>query len=793
MARKPTHEELEKKVKVLEKETIELKRAGAALRQSEERYRTVFDSIEEGYFEVDISGNFTFFNDSLCRMLGYSREELLGMNNRDYMPPVSSKEIYDLFNQIYTTGNPVKKAVYEIMGKDGSRGFHELSASLMKDQAGQPIGFRGITHDIIDLKKAWDALGESEERYRDIFNNSTDFVYTLDLEGNFTDVNRAAERLTGYTRDELLKMNYRDYTSPAANGEIFNAFHKVFETGKPLQDFLLELKVKDGIMKYFETSVGLLRKGGEIVGFQGSSRDITDRVNAERALRRSEAKYRMILESIEDGYYEVDLKGNLTFFNDALYRIYGYSRDELMRMNIRDLTDPKTSQKGYEVFNAVFATGNPSRGFEWKTLRKDGTEGHLSASVSLMRDTEGQPIGFRGIIRDITESRQLQSKLQQARKMEAIATLAGGIAHQFNNALTPIIGNIDLLEMDHRKDDTMMESLKDMKASGRRMAHLTSQLLAYARGGKYNVQSLSLTGFVTDTIPLIEHTLNPDVRVETDLPRDVSAVKADPNQMQMVLSALIANSNEAMEGPGRIRISTKNMELDQAFVKDHPGLKPGPYVRLSIKDDGKGMDEETKEHLFEPFFTTHFIGRGLGMPAAYGIVTNHGGTISVDSELGKGTTISIYLPALEAREAVEEEVVERIVSAPAFDLLTSEGTVLIIEDEEPLVKLFRQMLEMLGYRVLLARTGEEAVEIAKTFDGRIDLALLDIKLPDMSGNQVYPLIMEARPNLKAVVCSGYSIDGPAQEILDAGAQGFIQKPFFISTLAEKLKEVLEGR
>jgi len=294
---------------------------------------------------------------------------------------------------------------------------------------------------------------------------------------------------------------------------------------------------------------------------------------------------------------------------------------------------------------------------------------------------------------------------------------------------------------------------------------------------------------VIDTIPLIEHTLNPDVRVETDLPPDVFAVKADPNQMQMGLSAIVANSNEAIEPPGRIRISLRNIDLDQGSIEDHPGLKPGPHVCLSIEDDGKGMDEETRERIFEPFFTTHFMGRGLGMASVYGMISNHDGSISVDSEPGKGTVVKIYLPALEAKEAVEE----RIVSAPAIDLPTGEGTVLVIEDEEPLLKMNRQILERFGYRVLEARNGKEAVELAKTFDGQIDLALLDIKLPDMSGNQIYPLIMEARPNLKVVVCSGYSIDGPAREILGAGAQAFIQKPFLISTLAEKLKEVLGGK
>jgi len=392
MGKKPTYEELEQRIEELEKETSELKRAEEALLRSEKRYRTVLDSIGEAYFEVDLSGNFTFYNDSLCRMLGYRREELLGMNNRDYMAPGSHKEIYEFFNQIYRTGKPGKKAVYEIMGKDGSRGFHELSASLIRDQAGQPIGFRGIA-------------------------------------------------------------------------------------------------------------------------------------------------------------------------------------------------------------------------------------------------------------RDITEFIKLQSQLQQARKMEAIATLAGGIAHQFNNALTPIIGNIGLLEMDYRENEELMRYLKDMKSAGRRMADLTSQLLAYARGGKYSAVILSLGDVVQQTLPLMEHTLNPGVRVETDFPQEVWDVKADSTQMQMVVSAIIANANEAIDGPGRIRISAANVELDPAFTVNYPGIETGPYVRLCIEDNGRGMNEETRNRIFEPFFTTHFMGRGLGMPAAYGIVANHKGIITVDSALGKGTQVCVYIPA----------------------------------------------------------------------------------------------------------------------------------------------------
>ena len=404
-------------------------------------------------------------------------------------------------------------------------------------------------------------------------------------------------------------------------------------------------------------------------------------------------------------------------------------------------------------------------------------------------DETGTPVRLFGTNQDITETRRLQAQVQESQKIEAIVTLAGGIAHNFNNALTPIIGNIDLLEMAHGQDESTMGSLKDMKTSGLRMAHLTSQLLAYAEGGKYNPHVLSLCDFVEDTLPLIQHTLDPAVRVETDLPLDVKDVEADSTQMQMVLSAIMGNSNEAMEGPGRIRISTRNLDLDQELIKDYPGLKPGPHVCLSIEDDGKGMDEETRRKIFDPFFTTYFMGRGLGMASVYGIIRNHDGAITVDSEPGKGTVVRIYLPAISADS---KEQGAKAVKQPEVEIAMGEGTILVIEDEEDVMKLIRQVLERLGYRLLQAETGKKAIRLAKTFDGQIDLAILDIKLPDMTGNKVYPLIMEARPDLKVIVCSGYALEGPPQQILDAGAEGFIQKPFSIAAFADKLKEVLEG-
>ena len=390
---------------------------------------------------------------------------------------------------------------------------------------------------------------------------------------------------------------------------------------------------------------------------------------------------------------------------------------------------------------------------------------------------------------------ELERKVQELEKqgekfkIAAIATLAGGIAHEFNNALMGILGNIELLKMDLPEDERRDKYFKAMKSASHRMSRLTDQLLAYAQGGKYQPKDLKLDDFVIQTLPILKHDLNSAIRVETHFSKDIPHIKADYTQMQMVLSAILANSNEAIEDEGFIRITAENKDLDEAFTKHHPGLKPGPYVCLTVEDDGKGMDEETTSRIFEPFFTTKFHGRGMGMPAVYGIVKNHDGWIYVDSELGKGTTVRIYLPAISAgsREGA------KAVTQPEVELGIGEGTILVIEDEEVVIEVTQTMLERLGYRVMVARTGKAAVHIAETFDGQIDLALLDIKLPDMEGGKVYPLIMKARPDLKVIVFSGFAIEGPAREILDAGAQDFIQKPFSLATLSEKVKEVLEGQ
>ncbi len=388
---------------------------------------------------------------------------------------------------------------------------------------------------------------------------------------------------------------------------------------------------------------------------------------------------------------------------------------------------------------------------------------------------------------NITKQKQLQTQLQQAKKMDAISTLAGGIAHQFNNILSGITGNTELLQMEYADNNKIKEYSERLFALTRRMTRLTSQLLAYARGGKYQERQLSISELVEETLPLIKHSMNQSVKVVINLEKDIPIIKADATQLQMVFFAVMSNASEAIEESGSIRVTVQKKDVDDKYTMQHPGLKVGQYAQLTVEDDGKGLDRETKERIFEPFYSTKLQGRGLGMAASYGIIINHGGWIEIDSEPGKGAVVSIYLPI----SAKTEEVVLREEKEPA-EIAQGEGTILVIDDDDEVLDVSRLALEHLGYNVLTANTGMDAISIVETVGEDIDLAILDIGLPDIMGDKVCQRIQKLQPNIKVLVSTGYMVEDITDD-MKIKAQGFIQKPFSMSKMAIKLKEMIGGK
>lgn len=517
----------------------------------------------------------------------------------------------------------------------------------------------------------------------------------------------------------------------------------------------------------------LLRRLNDLLSEEKSGSGERERLIGE--LLRSEKRYHALFQYYPIGTVVVDEEGKITEYNLARERS-GTRLPRIGDVMYRDYAGKHHVDMHQELMG-VIRTG----------VAKEFSDLEYGDRV-LQIQISPFPGGAMIISMDVTESRRsqaererLEAQLEMARKMEAIANLAGGIAHRFNNALAVLSAHVDLMKLNRSKDPSISGHAEPMEDAIRRMTQLTGQLLAYARGGKYQPKTMSLGSFISETLPLVKHAVRPDVLITAELPAETWPVKADFTQMQMVLSALLGNASDAIDGKGVIRISTMNRQMGKHDLVGYSGLAPGPYVVLTIQDTGRGMDEETRRHIFEPFFTTKSQGRGLGMAAVYGIVKNHEGWTQVDSESGKGTSVHILLPATKTAPREKEQ---------ESSFTAGTGTILLVEDDELVMDATKGMLEMLGYRVLGARTGAQALEVARDPKGDMDLVLLDIQLPDMHGRDIYPRLMEARPGLKVIVCSGYSIEGPAQEILNAGAEDFLQKPFSLASLSKILRQTL---
>jgi two-component system, cell cycle sensor histidine kinase and response regulator CckA len=504
----------------------------------------------------------------------------------------------------------------------------------------------------------------------------------------------------------------------------------------------------------------------------------------QEELEEARDRYSHLYDFAPVGYLTINAEGLVEGANLTFATLIGTERSAVVGKPFSRFIQREDQDVYYLKLQRLLGSGG-LQSFKLRLTKNDGSDFFTSLECMLFRENDNDPKQIRIVVSDITEQKELEWRLRQAQKMESIAKLAGGIAHQFNNALFVVTATTDLLEMQVPSDEMTSEYFDSIKKSTARMTKLTRQLLAYARGGKYEVKDISLSILVRNSLPLLQHTLDPSIHVESNLPGDILKTKGDLTQLVMVLSILLFNAAEAFESEGLIKIICRNELIMKEDTKAFPGLVPGPYVSLTVEDNGRGMDEETKGRAFEPFFTTKFVGRGLGLAAAYGIVKNHGGWISIESQPGRGSSVCVYLPAVR-------EIKEKRVQRGHKESLEGTGTILLIEDEVAVIETLRKLLELLGYTVLEAKTGNEAIRLARAYEGDIDLAILDVFLPDMNGNKVYPLLKEFRPDLKVLVCSGYSVEGPAQEILNAGAQGYVQKPVSIEELSKKLKTLLRA-
>ncbi len=508
-------------------------------------------------------------------------------------------------------------------------------------------------------------------------------------------------------------------------------------------------------------------------------------------LEESTRGYQTLLESSSDAIVMLDEERNIVSCNQSFLDLFGYEQSEVDGKSIRIIhqSDESFQSFGKHAYPAIAKTGTYRA--EWEFARKDRTLRPVETVTSVIKSSDGVSRGYVAIIRDISDRKKaeqkrakLEAQLRHAQKMESIGTLAGGIAHNFNNLLMTIQGNTSLMLLDNDAPHPHYERLNCIKRSVESGARLTSELLGYARKGKYEVLPLDLNQLIKGAIETFGSTRK-DIRIDTDLSVDLYRIEADYGQIEQVVWNLFVNAADAMPNGGDLFLTTKNVSHTDMVNKPYTP-KPRAYVQLKIQDTGVGMDEKTMERIFEPFFTTKGLerGTGLGLSSVYGIVKGHGGYIDVESKKGSGATFVIYLPASEkAAKKVKEE---------RGELMKGNASVLLVDDEEMVLDVGKKMLEKLGYDVLSAKTAQESLGIFEKKGDEIDLVILDMIMPEMSGGQIYDQMKAANPTVKVLLSSGYSIDGQATEILERGCNGFIQKPFNLKELSVKIGEVLNS-
>ncbi|HQT95022.1 MAG TPA: PAS domain S-box protein [Thermoanaerobaculaceae bacterium] len=619
------------------------------------------------------------------------------------------------------------------------------------------------------------ALRDSEARYRTLFDSTDDAILVL-KDGQFVDCNVRTLEVFECSREQIIDHSPSEFSpdvqrdgslsAPSAQARIQAAL------AGEAQSFDWLHCHQDRSPFDAEVSLKAIELNGKMF-LQAIVRDITERKRAEEAVRESEERYRTILQTIPEGYYEVDIRGALTFCNDSLTALLGYPRAELIGLSNRAVMDEATAARVYETFNRVYRTGEPARALDWELIRKDGTRIVVETSVSLLRDEENRPVGFRGLLRDVSERTKVEEQLRQAQKMEAIGSLAGGVAHDFNNLLQVLLSQAELLRI-HADDPEQVKALG--LELGQQISHgasLTRQLLLFSRRETARPEPLDLNDAVTSATRILRRLVRANIVLEVELAPEALPIEADHGQLEQVLMNLAVNAADAMPEGGTLTIRS--------------GALDGERVSVTIEDTGTGIPEVIRERIFEPFFTTKGAGKGtgLGLSVAHGIVTRHGGTIDVESKVGRGTTFRVILP----RGGSGDIAGARRPPGEAAEFPEGHGEwILVVEDEDAAREALRDILRTLGYEVIAAASGEEAGALPA--EQPFDVLLTDLMLPGISGPQLAVGLQARWPSLRVILMSGYTEDEAVRRGINEGNVRFLQKPFGMAALAHEIRAAL---
>ncbi|MFH2218503.1 MAG: ATP-binding protein [Pseudomonadota bacterium] len=509
---------------------------------------------------------------------------------------------------------------------------------------------------------------------------------------------------------------------------------------------------------------------------------LTNRKQVEEALRESEQKYRILFENLYDVYYRTDGKGFITLLSPFVKRCFGYTPDEAIGQNMKKYY---VNPHEREEFLSLLIKDGYVDNFEAQLRRKDNSAIWISTNAKLLKDGEGNFIGVEGIARDVTDRKELEEQIHQSQKMESIGTLAGGIAHDFNNILSVILGNTEIAMDDVPEWNPARLNLEEIKTASFHAKDVVRQLLSFARKTKMGKKPIHSAPVVRESLKLLRASIPASIEIRQNIERDVDPILADPTQINQLLMNLCTNAFHAMPAGGILEITLKNAIFDGETAEQYHDLKPDRYVNLTVRDNGQGIPQENIKHIFDPYFTTKEIGRGTGMglSVVHGIVESHNGKLYVESKLGKGTMFNLFFPVVE-KEAVEETETDE-------KLPTGDKRILFIDDEEAIVKLGRQILERLGYQVETKTNPLEALELFRLRPDQFDLVITDMTMPHLSGDKLAARLIQIRPDIPVILCTGFSEKIDEKKAKEMGAADYIEKPIDKRNFAFKIRKVLD--
>jgi two-component system, cell cycle sensor histidine kinase and response regulator CckA len=757
---------------------------GRSASMPEKGYRAVFDNSSDAILVLGTDREIISCNKAFRDLMGYAETQIIGKSIRLIHPSEESFNAYGRKAYPIVDKENTFRTDWNFARRDGTVFPAETVTSAIRDEFGKIVNYVAIIRDMSERRAAERALRESEERYRIAIEHSNEGVAIVDASVHLY-VNRKLGEMFGYDDSRQLVGKPIGLLVHDEDRERIASYVKERQNhGYAPSQYEFKGVKKDGTVIYIEASTATITYHGE----QDSltfMRDVTKRRLAESALRESEEKYRLLIENATEAIFIIQ-DGVIKFPNPRTERMSGYSAGELETIPFINHIHEDDKPLVLDHYRRKMRKEESASAYSLRMVAKNGSTlwGEIN---SVLIEWEGKP-GTLNFIRDVTDQKTFESQFIQAQKMEAVGTLAGGIAHDFNNLLMVIQGYTSLMLYDVNPGHPHHKMLKQVEEQVKSGADLTKQLLGFARGGRYEIRLTNLNDIVIKSSAMFGRTKK-EIVIHTRCEEALWAVNVDQGQMEQVLLNLYVNAWQAMPQGGNLSIETKNVELNEGSIKGF-FFEPGKYVKITVTDTGTGMDEKTKERIFEPFFTTKEMGRGtgLGLASAYGIIKGHGGVINVVSEKGSGSSFEIYLPAsgMAARD-------NRVIPGEAMQTRKGTETLLLVDDEEAILAVSSEILNTLGYKVLPAKSGKEAVDMYNLHKEEIDLVILDMIMPDISGGETFAFLKMINPRIKAILSSGYSLNDQAEGIMQQGCHAFIQKPFTIQNLSQKVREVLDGK